>query len=432
MALAAIPAASFPQALGDGAALEAGYRFLGNPAVEAAAILEPHVRESAARCETRNLVIVAHDTTEFEFSGERRGLGRIRGHVKHKGGFLAHVALAISPDASREPLGVLHLETWTRAGAAVGSAEKSRRRRRAAPDRESLRWLRGVDAVEQQLEAGRAIHVMDREADAYDLIAALVTGQRRFVIRSAHDRRLDDERTLSDALAAPKIVVTREVPLSGRKRVEFPEDRKIHPMRGPRTATLGIKAVTVTLRRPHGLPAAIPRDVAVHVVVVEEIDPPAGESPVAWRLYTTEPIQKPADLERVVDAYRCRWVDEEFFKVLKTGCAIEKRQLESRHALVNALAVYIPIAWRVLRHRNLAQHAGDRPASTIMTKLQIQILRRVSEIELPRALSIADALVAVAALGGHLQRNGPPGWITLARGYDRLLTLEEGALLLKM
>jgi hypothetical protein len=53
-------------------------------------------------------------------------------------------------------------------------------------------------------------------------------------------------------------------------------------------------------------------------------------------------------------------------------------------------------------------------------------------MKLPRALSVADALVAVAALGGHLQRNGPPGWITVARGYERLLTLEEGALLLKM
>jgi hypothetical protein len=432
MALAALPAASFPQALGDGAALEAGYRFLGNPAVDAGAILEPHHRESAARCLARGGVIVAHDTTEFEFPGKRRGLGRIRGHVKHKGGFLAHVALAISSDASREPLGVLHLETWTRGGEAKLSAEKSRRRRRGAPDRESLRWLRGVDAVETRLEAGRAVHVMDREADAYDLIASLVAGQRRFIIRSAHDRRLDDESYLSDALATPKIVVTRDVPLSSRKRAEFPADRKLHPMRGPRTATLGIKAVTVTLRRPHGLPATVPRDVEVHVVVVEERNAPAGETPVVWRLYTTEPIATPADLERVVDAYRCRWVDEEFFKVLKTGCAIEKRQLESRHALVNALAVYIPIAWRVLRHRNLAQYAGDRAASTLMTKLQIQILRRVSEMRLPRALGIADALVAVAALGGHLQRNGPPGWITLARGYERLLTLEEGALLLKM
>ena len=37
-----------------------------------------------------------------------------------------------------------------------------------------------------------------------------------------------------------------------------------------------------------------------------------------------------------------------------------------------------------------------------------------------------DAMLAVAKLGGHLKRNGDPGWITLGRGYERLLTLEEG------
>jgi hypothetical protein len=35
-------------------------------------------------------------------------------------------------------------------------------------------------------------------------------------------------------------------------------------------------------------------------------------------------------------------------------------------------------------------------------------------------------MLAIAKLGGHLKRNGDPGWITLGRGYERLLILEEG------
>lgn len=66
--------------------------------------------------------------------------------------------------------------------------------------------------------------------------------------------------------------------------------------------------------------------------------------------------------ERVVDIYRMRWLIEEYFKALKTGCAIEKRQLESKHALVNALAVLIPIAWRLLRLRALARENASAPA----------------------------------------------------------------------
>ena len=38
-------------------------------------------------------------------------------------------------------------------------------------------------------------------------------------------------------------------------------------------------------------------------------------------------------------------------------------------------------------------------------------------------------MLAIAQLGGHIKNNGDPGWIVLGRGYDRLLMLEEGALL---
>jgi hypothetical protein len=427
MALAAFPAASFPEALGDGAALEAAYRFFGNAAIEANHVLEPHYRESALRCVDRPTA-VAHDTSLFAFSGEkRRGLGRLRGEKEC--GFLAHVALAVSWDSWREPLGALHQETWTRGPKAKKSAKKSPRERQRDDDRESLRWRRGIQAVESRLGPGRAIHVMDREADAYDLMAGLVGEKQRFILRSTFDRRVAEADRLTDAVAVQAVVVTREVPLSERRPSPFPQQRKIHPARAARMATLGIKAVAVTLLRPRDLSGDFSKTLKVHVVAVEEANPPAGDTPVSWRLYTTEPIDTPADLERIVDGYRSRWRIEEFFKALKTGCAIEKRQLESCHALVNALAVYIPIAWRVLRHRTLAHADGTRPASTILSKLQIRLLRRISKTKLPRSFTVAEALVAVAALGGHLKRNGPPGWITLARGYERLLTLEEGAIL---
>jgi hypothetical protein len=428
MALAAFPAASFPEALGDGAGLEAAYRFLGNDAVEPDAVLEPHGRETVARCLEQRDVIVAHDTTDFVFPGEkRRGLGRMRGRLER--GFFAHVALAVSHDARREPLGVLSLETWTRGPRPKRSAKRSPRERQRNADRESTRWRRGVEAVEAKLQAGAAIHVMDREADDYELLAGLVADRRRFILRSTFDRRVAEADSLTAALVLNSIVISRDVSLSERKPSGFAKAAKIHPPRAARVARLGIKAGSVTLLRPRDLAGDLPKKLEINVVVVEEVSPRPGEPPVMWRLYTTESIDSPADLERVVDGYRCRWRIEEFFKVVKTGCAIEKRQLETGHSLVNALAVYLPIAWRVLRHRTLAQTDGDRPATAVLSALQVRILKRLTPTKLPRALTVADALVAVAALGGHLRRNGPPGWITLTRGYERLLTLEEGALL---
>ena len=72
------PAESFPRALDD-AELEAAYRFFGNDQVTPEAILAPHVRQSCRRATELPRIIVAHDTTQFEFPGEtkRRGLGRL-------------------------------------------------------------------------------------------------------------------------------------------------------------------------------------------------------------------------------------------------------------------------------------------------------------------------------------------------------------------
>jgi hypothetical protein len=57
---------------------------------------------------------------------------------------------------------------------------------------------------------------------------------------------------------------------------------------------------------------------------------------------------------------------------------------------------------------------------------QIKVLQTSSKKQLPANLSVRDAMLAIAKLGGHLKRNGDPGWITLGRGYERLLILEEG------
>ena len=127
----------------------------------------------------------------------------------------------------------------------------------------------------------------------------------------------------------------------------------------------------------------------------------------------------------VIDAYRARWVIEEFFKALKTGCALEKRQLESYRALSNALAMFIPVAWRLLVARSLARTAPDAPASVFLSSVQLQLLKHKLQLNaLP--LTLQQATYAVARLGGHLRRNGPPGWQTLARGFEALLLMQAG------
>jgi hypothetical protein len=52
-------------------------------------------------------VRIVHDTTTFRFLGDRARLGVLRGGAK---GFLGHVALAVAPDETREPLGVVGVQ----------------------------------------------------------------------------------------------------------------------------------------------------------------------------------------------------------------------------------------------------------------------------------------------------------------------------------
>ena len=138
------------------------------------------------------------------------------------------------------------------------------------------------------------------------------------------------------------------------------------------------------------------------------------------------PVETAAQILYVVDVYRARWVIEEFFKALKTGCQYEKRQLESAHSLLNALAILAPVAWRLLLLRHLARHAPERPASDALTPTQLEVLHATAKRPLPTRPTIREAMLAVAGLGGHLPRNGDPGWLVLGRGMHDLLLLELG------
>jgi len=253
---------------------------------------------------------------------------------------------------------------------------------------------------------------MDREADAYDLIAALITTGRRFVIRSATDRWISREENLrlSDLLADARVTVERTVVLSKRTKKNQALTTK-QSAREARTARLALSAITVKIPRTKTARSDAPALLEVNIVQVREIQPPPDVEPVHWKLITCEPISKRTDLERVVDCYRARWLIEEYFKAIKTGCAFEKRQMESLHTLLNTLAITIPIAWRLLLLRTLARQAPDILASKVLTKSQLAILSKRRYGHLPPKATVREAMLAVARMGGLLRQNGEPGWI---------------------
>jgi hypothetical protein len=175
--------------------------------------------------------------------------------------------------------------------------------------------------------------------DAYERLGYLQ--DRRCVIRSSHYRQLVDEEheLLSEACVCTQDVVELDVPLSPSATRKLPNAAKHYAPRAHRVARLAVSARSVELRAPQHLRLA-DSSVAVNVVHVRELDVPEGDEPVHWVLYTSEPVATVTQVLTVLEYYRARWLIEELFKALKTGCEIEKLQLETYDELVNALDVY--------------------------------------------------------------------------------------------
>lgn len=426
------PDASFPSMVGSAAELQALYRFMDLETVTWQSLLAAHSAQALARIDeaTPGDVLIVHDTTTFSFEGDgvRKDVGWLSPNLQ---GFSAHMGLALSADGSRRPLGILGMSITTRARATGPRKHRSGKECARDPNRDSLRWKRLVDQT-TTLTRGHAvpIHVMDREGDAYELLGGMVRDNQRFVVRAKALGRAvttkDIEGTTRLRVVAERAVpvATRNVRLSRRKKAELADARRKHPPRPSRPAKLDFAATTVRLHRTKYLTELLPATIDINVVHVRELDPPPDMQPIEWFILTTEAIGTVDEVVRVVDIYRARWTIEEFFKAIKTGCAYEARQLESGHALHNALAMCIPVAWQMLLLRHQVGADPEAPAATVIGAHRLEVLRMIARKPLPSPATARTILFAIAALGGHIEKNGDPGWMTLRRGLDRLIFAE--------
>jgi hypothetical protein len=421
------PDLGFPRALKTEKETEGFYRLLANPKVKYGGLVEAHAVQTVGRMHEGSTVRVIHDTTELSFGGDpesREGLGRLRSGEER--GFYAHVAFAVDGTHHAKPLGTVGAICWARTAPRRKNRKLSGGELSKIVGRESMRWSALVEEVEGRIDGKcSAIHLMDREGDSFPLFCSLKNRGARFVIRMARDRIVesDDERMpLSEALVSLPKYLEREVPLSRRSAKPMP--RSAHGQRQRRVAKLSVSAGKIALRKPRYCDDDLPAGLHVNVVYVKEVDAPKGTDPVAWVLVTTESIETPEQVAAVVDHYRARWLIEEFFKALKTGCAIERRQLESFGALIKALALFFPIAWQMLLLRTISRLDPNAGASQVLTPTQMAVLRHYQPQKMPaQGATAKDALYAVAGLGGHLKNNGPPGWRTLAYGMQELTSL---------
>jgi hypothetical protein len=418
------PASSFPTVFNSAASLEAFYRFTRNKAVDAEPLMAPHRAASWERAAAEPLRLVIHDTIEFKFPGEVPRAGIPKCGSQHL--LFSHVSLLVGMDPAPVVHGVVGARSYVvEEGVWIESL----------PGRQEVelvcgshRWRDAVKAAHADGPAGAPlVHVMDREADDFMLWSTIVDEGDHFVIRSAQDRRIEGGGTIDTVLVGKAYSFTREVWLSRRGGKRPPERKKTHPDRASRPAVLSVRATTVTVRKPRHLHGPMAQQLALSVVEVVETNPPEGSEPVLWRLVTTLPVSTAAEIARVVDIYRKRWLIEEYFRALKTGCSVELRQAESIVTLNVTIALLMPIAVRLLQIRAMAHYAPEAFADGVLDAVELQALRHhAPHAKLPARPTNHQLMRGIAALGGHIRSNGDPGWMVLGRGLSQLLVLAAG------
>jgi hypothetical protein len=419
------PSLSIPAAC-DGleAEREAAYRFFDNDKVDDYEILRAHRQATIQRLATVPVALLVQDTTEFNFTRPHEvvvdaGPLTSKGHI----GFHTHAQVAFTPE--RLCLGTIDANTWGRDPDEFGTRQQ-KHAKVPIKDKESYRWVLAYQRaceVAAQVPNTQVISIGDAENDIYECFSeALSSAHARpadWLIRACQwDRCLaanEEHHQLVQALQARRPLGTFVMEITKKKG------------RSARTATMTVRSASVTLHRPQR-PAAQPRlpEVKINVVWVRETNPPAGEEPVEWMLLTSLPVETFEQACLVASYYACRWQIEIYFKVLKSGCQVEKLQLETADRIKPCLAMYMIVAWRVLYATMLGRECPELPCEVLFSAAEWKSVWTVQKQELlpKQAPSLGVFMKLVGALGGHTGQkwDGPLGpkrlWIGLQRTTD--------------
>ena len=218
--------------------------------------------------------------------------------------------------------------------------------------------------------------------------------------------------------------VVRAAPALGRHTITVPRGDD----KPARQAVLTVRVAALQVQPPkHAKQRGKLRPVPVWVVEAWEESPPAGSTAVCWRLVTTERVQTWEEALRALREYVLRWLIERLHYVLKSGCLVEGLQLAEADRLANAVAVYSQVAARVLRLTHQLRVEPEAAATGEFSAEELAVLegnrQRQSRGKVRAPVrTLAEAVAAVARLGGHLGRqgDGPPGVKVLWRGLQSL------------
>jgi hypothetical protein len=422
---------SVPMACQDWANAKAAYRFFSNDRVNEADILAGHLQATKERfTATQGPILVLHDTTEFSFQRENpEKIGMITITHGRKGkdrrpkprtvcGILMHSSLVLTTDGL--PLGLAAIKFWTRKKFKGTDALKKKINPTRVPiaEKESVRWLENLKQSTATLgDPGRCVHIGDRESDIYELFCTANDVDTYFLFRTCVDRLAGDgSHTVS--------VEMEEAKVRGRYRVEARDAKGNIEL-----VDLDVKYAKVHVLPPIGKQKEYP-PLDLTVIHATERQTPKNRERIEWKLITNLPVRSRQEAIEKMQWYELRWKIEVFHKILKSGCRAEDSKLRTAERLVNLIAVFCIVSWRIFWMTMLNRAAPDASPSLALTPNEIALLDKlVPDKTKPTSKSLAHYINKIARLGGYLARakDLPPGNMVIWRGLQRLAAAVFGA-----
>ncbi|APM39813.1 IS4 family transposase [Clostridium kluyveri] len=415
------PESSIPQACKSYAGAQATYRFFSNNRVKPEVILMSHREQTIERMRKYDTVLAIQDTTALDYKDHpaTKGLG-VYGNTEHDLGLLNNTTLAVTVDGI--PLGILSRYVWTRDPKEFG--KRVTKRERSTSDKESQKWLDTLDSSLKDVPKHiNVVTVCDREADIYDFFHKAVSEERDLLVRVAQKRRvLKNGKSLIQEIESS--------PVMGQLLTSIPRDTE--NKRTPREATLSMKYCPVTIKPPVNRKdsKSLP-NLKLYLVLAEEINPPKGIKPIYWLLLTTLPVENLEQAVEKIKWYKQRWKIERYHYTLKSGCNIEKLQLETTESLQNALAIYSIVAWKLLWLKFESEQNPETACDIVLQEYEWQALYCViNGVPIPpiQPPTLQEAVLMIAKLGGFLGRksDGQPGVKVIWRGLMCLNNIAKG------
>ncbi len=421
---AARPDGSTPEQTESWSDCKAAYRLFDQDDVTFAEIVRPHCEQTRASCRPGDVKLIINDTTEVDFGYSRRARGLGPTGNGFGRGFFLHSALMVNAADGRIDGLAGQLLFYRKPKPQRGAAKNTRRR---AADRESVVWGDLVDHVGRAPQAVQWVHVDDRGADDCEVFCRIQAQGHSCVIRAARLNRWlltpDDRRVRLDALL-------QELPSRATRALDVPAKGD----QPARTATLELRFAEVRMPLPKVLTPWLrehrpAEPLRLWVVELRETQPPAGATPLRWVLYTMQPVPDNAAAHTVIGWYERRPTIEDYHKALKTGCHVERRYYETAERLERVTGMLSVLAVRLLQLKTAARETPHRPAVEVAPAQWVTLVQVVRKKPVNPQMTLREFLRAVAGLGGHLGRkcDGDPGWITLWRGFEKLMLLARGA-----